>query len=107
MILKKLPKSSLVFLILLVAGAAQAQLPWSEETHDIAFGDFNGDGKTDLLYVARSSSSNSGIALSNNAGPYNIVQNWASNYLGITWHSSTYKPIVADFNGDGRADLFL
>jgi YD repeat-containing protein len=107
MILKRLPKSSLVFLILLVAGAAQAQLPWSEETHDIAFGDFNGDGKTDLLYVARSSSSNSGIALSNNAGPYNIVQSWASNYLGITWHSSTYKPIVADFNGDGRADLFL
>ena len=86
------------------SAAAQAQLPWSDDTHQIAFGDFNGDGKTDLLYVAKSSGANSGIALSNNAGPYNVAQTWSSNYLGIAWHSSTYIPIVGDFNDwDARA----
>jgi hypothetical protein len=89
------------------ASAAHAQLPWSDDTHQIAFGDFDADGKTDLLYVAKSSGANSGIALSNNAGPYQVSQSWASNHLGIAWHSSTYRPIVADFNGDGRADIFM
>jgi len=100
-------KRSVGTLLLIVAGAVQAQLPWSDETHQIAFGDFNGDGKTDLLYVAKSSGGTSGIALSNNAGPYNISQSWASNYLGIAWHSGTYKPVVGDFNGDGKVDILL
>jgi hypothetical protein len=104
---KKILRRLLGAFLLLAAGAARAQLPWSEETHQIAFGDFNGDGKTDLLYVAKSSSASSGIALSNNAGPYNITQTWASNFLGIAWHSSNYKPIVGDFSGDGKADILL
>jgi YD repeat-containing protein len=87
--------------------AAHAQLPWSEQTHQIAFGDFNGDGKTDLLYLARDSAQTSGIALSNNAGPFTAVQAWPSNYLGIAWHSGNYNPIVADFNGDGKADILM
>jgi YD repeat-containing protein len=100
-------RSVFAAILISAAGSAHAQLPWSDETHDIAFGDFNGDGKTDLVYIAQSSGANSGIALSNNAGPYNVAQSWASNYLGIAWHSSTYKPTVGDFNGDGKADLFL
>jgi YD repeat-containing protein len=94
-------------LLFAAATAAEAQLPWSDETHQIAFGDFNGDGRTDLLYIARNSGQNSGVAFSNNAGPYNLTQTWASNHLGIAWHGGTYKPIVGDFSGDGKADIFL
>lgn len=94
---------------LLACGAVSAQtsLPWSDETHAIAFGDFNGDGKTDLLYIPRASGQLSGVALSNNAGPHILGQTWSGNHLGIEWSGSTFEPIAGDFNGDGRADVFL
>jgi YD repeat-containing protein len=91
--------------VLLTSNAMSAQ--WSDQEHQIAFGDFNGDGKTDMLHIARDPAQASGIELSNGAGPYTTLQTWASNYLGIAWHSATYLPVVADFNGDGKADLFL
>src|SRR5688572_9106491 len=101
-----MPNKQLRFLaalvLLMASSAAHAQLPWSEQTHQIAFGDFNGDHRTDVLYIARESSQSSGIALSTGSGPYGTGQTWASNYLGIAWHSATYKPIVGDFNGDHR-----
>ncbi len=93
--------------LLAASFAARAQLPWSEQTHQIAFGDFNGDHRTDVLYVARDAGQSSGIALSTGSGPYASGQTWASNYLGISWASAAYKPIVADFNGDGKADILM
>src|SRR5689334_6806533 len=89
-----------------ISADSYAQLPWSEQTHQIAFGDFNGDRRTDVLYVARNAGQNSGIALSTGSGPYAQGQSWSSNFLGIAWGDS-YKPIVADFNGDARADILL
>src|SRR4029079_12128134 len=47
------------------------------------------------------------MALSDGSGPNISGQSWASNYLGIPWHSGTYKAFVADFNGDGKADILL
>jgi YD repeat-containing protein len=93
--------------LLAVSFAARAQLPWSEQTHQIAFGDFNGDRRTDVLYVARDSGQSSGIAVSTGSGPQGAGQTWASNYLGISWANAAYKPIVADFNGDGKADILM
>jgi YD repeat-containing protein len=94
-------------LLSLAAGQAFAA-QWSVETHTLAAGDFNGDGRSDLLVIARSASQPSGIALSNSSGvPTGLHQTWGSNHLGITWSGSTYAPRIGDFNGDGRDDVFL
>jgi RHS repeat-associated protein len=94
-------------LFLWSAQAAMSATPWSEATHQLAFGDFNGDGRADVLYVAKDHTLPSGIALSDGISPSINHQSWASNHLGIPWHSGTYKAFVADFNGDTRADILL
>jgi RHS repeat-associated protein len=92
---------------LLGAAAAHAATDWSVQDYDLYPGDFDGDGKTDLLYVAKDASKASGIARSDGTGPNLPFQSWPSNYLGIPWSGNRYSIIVADFNGDAKADLFL
>jgi RHS repeat-associated protein len=102
-----LPQIVLAAAQVVIGGPAQAATPWSESTHQLSLADFNGDGRTDLLYVANDSWELSGIALSSGSGPTIDHQSWTSGFLGIQWHGSLYRPITADFNGDGRADLLL
>jgi RHS repeat-associated protein len=80
---------------------------WSAQDYDLYPGDFNGDGFTDLLYVSRNPSMPSGILLSDGTSPATPGQSWLSDYLGISWSSNTYTVVVGDFNGDGKADIFL
>jgi len=100
--------AALAFVIsALVAGVAHGATDWSTEDYDLYPGDFDGDGKTDLLYVAKDAAKASGIARSDGSGPNIPFQSWPSNFLGIPWHSNVYTVVVADFNGDGKSDLFL
>lgn len=81
---------------------------WSADTHTIAAGDFNGDGKSDLLVIAKDASQPSGIALGDGSGQPNVLhQSWSSSYMGVTWDSDTYVPHIGDFDGDNRDDIFL
>lgn len=76
--------------------------------HDLYPGDFDGDGKDDVLYVASKPGGVSGIIVADKDGtPDASWQSWPSNYLGIPWTTHQYIVHVADFNGDGRADIFL
>ena len=87
--------------------AAQTENAWSSQDYDFYAGDFNGDGKTDILFVGRDPSLPSGIILSGPDGPTILGQTWASDYLGIPWSSGTYSVVIGDFNGDGKSDIFL
>ena len=86
---------------------AYSATEWSTQDYDLYPGDFNADGRTDLLYVAKDPSASSGIALSDGSGPNGAGQSWSSNYLGIPWYGNLYGVVVSDFNADGSADIFL
>src|SRR5882757_5951540 len=103
-------KRILIALICVLASAAvdaQTINTWSAQDYDFYAGDFNGDGFTDVLFIAHSPSMPSGILLSDGTAPTSLGQTWASNYLGIPWSSDAYAVHVGDFNGDGKTDIFL
>jgi RHS repeat-associated protein len=90
-----------------VAPLAYSASAWDAQDYNLYAGDFNGDGKSDILYIAKNPAQPSGIAVSNGTGPNIVWQEWPSSFLGINWSANTYTVIVADFNGDGRADILL
>jgi hypothetical protein len=97
-----------IALLLTVGGIVHAATTWNAQDYDLYSGDFDGDGKADVLYIAKAPGNPSGIARTDSTGaPTFSWQTWASNYLGINWSGNAYAVIVADFNGDGKADIFL
>ena len=79
------------------ATGSQGGLDWPQA---IATGDFNNDGKTDLV-VSNSGTSTVGILLGDGAGtfgPANVTES------GGVWPQGIG---VGDFNGDGNADLVV
>ncbi len=107
--MKYVASACVALLMLTAASRALAQTPWDTQDYDLYAGDFNGDGQTDLLYISKDPSKPNGIALSSSSTktPSISWQSWASDYLGLNWSDNTYTVIVADFNGDGKADILL
>lgn len=89
-----------------------ADLSYPTKSHDINLGDFNGDGKTDLLTGPIStlgSTSNWSVAYSDGKRfiekPF-VFDHAISNYNKSA--SSDYasdKLVIGDFNGDGKSDV--
>ncbi len=71
------------------------------------FGDFDGDGYSDIFYNYLDGTKRpSGVRMvwqSNGDGTFNVVQNPNSSNNSLAW----YEPFIADFNGDGRSDIFF
>lgn len=79
---------------------ATSTLPsWSGYT--LVLGDFNGDGKTDVLAIKKAAtgqlelSTGTGFSLSS----FSVPSNWED--------STQYQLIVGDWNGDGKTDVAL
>lgn len=93
--------------ILGATDVACADNPWSIRDYDLYAGDFDGDGRSDILYIARDPSRLSGITLADESGFNTSLQTWGNAYLGIPWSDGSYGVIIGDFDGDGRDDIFL
>jgi hypothetical protein len=87
-------------------------LHWSVDHVTMSAGDFDGDGRAEALLRSKIATQK-GVVCCHIVGfdreqqPGKIVQSWKTGYLGLDWSPADYKLLVADLNGDGRADLLL
>jgi len=89
---------------------------FDESLYNFVYGDFNGEGNYDILYMAKNPNDSNGqrgiLSWASDCEPpqqcLTVLQLWDNDHLGITWNEiENYKVQVNDFNGDGRMDLFL
>ncbi len=72
---------------------------WVMETGGIAAGDFNRDGKTDVVYAVGGSPSSLAVQLGSGDG----------NFTGSQTYTIAFNPsslVMADVNGDGSLDRY-
>ncbi len=76
----------------------------------IFFGDFNGDGKTDLLTRGEILNDNSSwtVSLSTGTDFFQEPQTFFKNpdYRPNSYNATNDKIFIADYNGDGQSDIF-
>ncbi len=82
--------------------------PFSNETHAVYSCDCNGDGRDDLLVIAKDAAGLSGIYATNASGqPGTLLQSWSSSFLGISWQDSRYTAVIGNFDGVNGDDVLL
>ncbi len=82
---------------------------WSHDDHALTVGDFDGDGRADVLLRARGATGDSFLLLADGNGAFKAPQvvTWAFDMTADKWDAAQRDPVVADFDGDGADDLLL
>jgi hypothetical protein len=79
---------------------------WSRLGAKISVADFNGDGKADVALTGVATWTSLPVAFSNGDGSFNITNTALSSFPG--WSGAAgVSTLVADFDGDGKADIAL
>ena len=76
---------------------------WTEEARS-AVADIDGDGRNDIVLTGEEDSS--GVAWYRNEDPQ-LSANWVRTMVSTTKYSKLHTCETADFNGDGKLDIFV
>lgn len=84
---------------------------WDARDETLYVGDFNGDGRQDLLVQSRLGGKGESAYALLLAGPdgrfTRVTQSWNDGELGVDWNPATHKLVIQDANGDGISDIVL
>src|SRR5690242_13765015 len=80
----------------------------SDPSHLSVPGDFNGDGRLDVLLQPLTAVGDGSLVLRDGIGRLSVVaQGWDPGYLGLDWSVTASTLATADLNGDGQDDVLI
>ncbi len=82
---------------------------WRATLHELAIADYDGDGIPDLLFRPTVDEQGTKLALGIGDGTFHTAINITRHHVmgSPLWSSLDRELLIADFDGDGAADVFL
>ncbi len=81
---------------------------WMANRSNVIIGDYNGDGRDDIMLQGKHSFDNHYILLSDIQGKLTTInQTWQDGYLGQNWSAQYVTLLSGNFNSGTRSDLLL
>src|SRR5690606_13447331 len=84
----------------------QLGFEWHGDARELVAGDFNGNGRDELLLQGRTGADVHQILHTNDAAAFAATgAAWVEGHLGLRWHTGAAELYSGDLNGDGRDDM--